>query len=219
MAVSSQRPSYALAIALIVLAVVGCFFYRGQNVSGHVGGAISVPKIFWLTNALAVFFVLPGYFWRDVRLDPALRYIFGCQFLNWVVRGIGELGLMYGLHAWIPPYGIYHGLFTLGMLLTLRIRYHDVLATAGTPVDQNAKRFLFFSMLTSLCEICFALMFYMAANFDTRTTWFANGSPAFVRINRITSVVDVFAYFALAVTVHRYYRPKLLGRRRLKTSP
>ena len=205
---AKQRANPGLLILLLVLAVVGFYFYRGQNVAGHVGGAISVPKIFWLSYAISIFVVLPGFFWRDMRLDPALRFIFGCQFLNWIVRGLAELWLMYGLHAWIPPYGIYHGVFTLALLLYLRSRFSKVLATATTAVDHNARRFLFFSMLSSVCEICFAWMFYRAVHYDTATTWFASGTAAFIRINRITTVVDVFAYFGLVLTVYNFYLPR-----------
>ncbi|MBC7543920.1 MAG: hypothetical protein H7338_14440 [Candidatus Sericytochromatia bacterium] len=216
---SPKRPHPALLVMLLLLAIVAFCFYRGQNLAGHVGGAISIPKIFWLNYAICVFMVVPGFMWRDQRLDPALRFIFGCQFGNWLVRGAVELVLMYGLHAWIPPYGIYHGIFTLVMLMTLRYRYRSVLATASTHVDQNAKRFLFFSMLTSMCEIYFAWHFYMAANFDTRTTWFASGTPAYIYINRVTTVVDFLAYTGLFMTVLRFYRPGALRLRQSQLSP
>jgi len=203
----SNRPGPGLIVALALLVVAGVWFYNGQNAAGHVGGAISLPKIFWLYYAMSVFFVLPAFLWRDQRLDPTLRFIFACQFLNWVVRGAAELWLMYGAHAWIPPYGIYHGIFTVLLLVTLRYRKRAVLATATTAVDDNAKRFLRFSMASGGCEIVFAWLFYKAVNFDTATTWFASGSASFVFINRLTTVVDVVVYTWLALTVYRYYRP------------
>jgi hypothetical protein len=93
------------------------------------------------------------------------------------------------------------------MLMTLRYRRRGLLATATTPVDRNAKRFLTFSMLSGGCEIVFAWLFYRAVNFDTATTWFASGSASFVFINRLTTAVDVVVYTWLAMTVYRYYRP------------
>jgi hypothetical protein len=204
---ATTRPGPGLLVTLGLLGLAAVWFYHGQNAAGHVGGAISLPKIFWLNFALSAFFVMPAFIWRDQRLDPALRFIFAVQFLNWIIRGIAELWLMYGIHAWIPPYGMYHGMFTVALLCSLQYRKRRLLATATTPVDRNVKRFLIFSMIFGTCEIIFAALFYRAVHFDTATTWFANGSSSFVFINRLTTVVDVFAYAALLLTVYRYYRP------------
>lgn len=202
-----SRPGPGLLAALGLLGVTAVWFYHGQHAGGHVGGAISLPKIFWLAFALAAFYVLPAFIWRDRRVDPALRFIFAVQCLNWVVRGLAELWLMYGWHAWIPPYGIAHGVFTVGLLLSLRHRQRHVLATATSPVDRNVKRFLLISLGAGLCEIVFAWLFYRAVHYDTATNWFASGSAAFTSINRLTIVVDGVAYAALLLTVYRYYRP------------
>jgi hypothetical protein len=47
--------------ALATLAGLAALFYSRQNAGLQVGGAISIPKMLWLSYALATWFVLPPF--------------------------------------------------------------------------------------------------------------------------------------------------------------
>jgi hypothetical protein len=183
--------------------------YWAQNVAGRQGGPISPQKAIWLSYALGTFYAMPAFIWLDRRVAGAIRRIYGWFLLSWVLRGIAELALMYAWHAWIPPYGVYHGLFNLALIAFLKHRARDRLAAARLPADVGALRYLDVVRLTQLAEITFALLFYVAVDMDTRATWFAGaGDPRFAFINILTSIVEAILLPLLVISVYRYYRPK-----------
>ncbi|MBM3266209.1 MAG: hypothetical protein FJZ01_01055 [Candidatus Sericytochromatia bacterium] len=187
---------------------MGAYMYWAQNVAGHPGGPISVQKAIWLSYALATFYVMPAHFLADTRVRRAVRFVYGWFLLSWVARGAAELVLMYVWHAWIPPYGVYHGLFNLALVAWLMHRKRHDLAEAVGPADRTAVRYLAVIRLTQLAEITFALLFYQAVDFDTRDTWFAGeGQSRFAFINTLTAVVEAILLPLLAIAVWRYYRP------------
>src|SRR5262245_7893228 len=99
-------PVPRLAVPLIVLAAVSALFYYRQNWAGQVGGPISPAKILWLDYALIAWLMVPFALWRSPAVHPALRRIYGAHLAGFAARGAIELWLLYGRHAWIPPYGI-----------------------------------------------------------------------------------------------------------------
>jgi hypothetical protein len=179
--------------------------YWAQNVAGRPGGAISVPKAIWLAYALATFYLLPAFFWRDRRVAPTLRAIFFWFLLSWSVRGAAELYLMFGVHRWIPPYGVVHGLFNLGLLAWLTHRARPELAALASAADRNAVACLGVIRITQIAEIAFALLFYWAVGFDTRTMWFASHERRFLFINLLTLGVELWLVPLLVGTVRRFY--------------
>ena len=98
----------ALAATLLLLACLCLIFYHRQNAGLQTGGAISLPKMLWLAYAIAAWFVLPFFLWRDARLDARLRRVFGVFWLLMIARGAAELPLLYFFEHWNPLYGIAH---------------------------------------------------------------------------------------------------------------
>jgi hypothetical protein len=185
------RPGRRLTLLflLAVLALAALVFRHGQNVDGRLGGPISWPKLLWLTYALAAWYVVAFFFWRSDRTAPARRRAYGWHLLSFTVRGLAELWLIYRALAWIPPYGIAHDLFDIG-LITVAAR------GAGPPrssADRAAAHFLTSIRVGLGCEIVFAWLFHRAA--DARTgVYFASDDPSWLFINRLTIAAVAVAW-------------------------
>jgi hypothetical protein len=183
------RRRLTLLLVLAALALLALSFRHGQNVAGHIGGPISWPKLAWLSYALAAWFVVAFFFWRSEKVAPARRRAFGLHLLSFAARGLTELWLIYGAVAWIPPYGIAHDVFDIG-LITAASR------GAGPPrsdADRAAARFLWSVRLALCCEIVFAWLFHQAA--DARAgVYFASDDPSWAFVNRLTTAVVLLAW-------------------------
>src|SRR5688572_5041733 len=100
MRLRSQR--LGLTIMLSALAALCVLFYTWQNSGQRIGGPISVPKILWLGYALAAWFVMPFFLWRDGRLAARVRQMYGFFWLLWLLRGAAELVLLFVFQHWTP---------------------------------------------------------------------------------------------------------------------
>lgn len=172
-----------------LLAVSAFFFYR-QNWTGQIGGQMSLAKLLWLDYALIAWIGLPVYFWRSGLVSEALRRLYGGHVALWAARGVIELWLLYVTHTWIPPYGMVHGVLTIGLLSYRGARLPTELPA---PLDGTARRFLTSIRLALCFEILFAWLFYQAVRHDTSHTWFASDRPEFAFINTLTWAVVLVA--------------------------
>ena len=87
--------------------------------------------------------------------------------------------------AWIPPYGIAHDLFAIGLITWAR---HARRAPRRPPPTAWPRDFLTSIRLTLCCEIVFAWLFHQAA--DARAgVYFASDDPYWLFINRLTTAV------------------------------
>jgi hypothetical protein len=202
----TSRPGPALALVLLAMVGVGGYLWWGQNVAGHSGGHISIQKVFWFCLAVTLFVWMPLFITLDRRVGPVLRRIVSVYFILWALRVVAELWLCYGVHRWIPPYGVIHNLTCMLVLTFLMWRHREVVASYQDPASRNAVRYLKIMRAGMLCECVFAEMFYYAVDQDTTNTWFANMEPRFWLINRLTLVADLVLYPLLYLTVRDYYR-------------
>lgn len=204
---TDRRPGPGLALMLAAMAGVGGYLWWGQNIAGHDGGQISLQKVFWFCLAVTMFVWMPLFLWLDRRVAPVLRTIFAVHVVLWAVRVVAELWLCYGVHRWIPPYGMAHNLTTLAIVGILVARHRVALATFHDRPTRNALRYLGFMGIAIVCECVFAGLFYATVNYDTTHIWFANTEPRFGLINQLTLVADLVLYPLLFLTVRDYYRP------------
>lgn len=200
------RPGPGLALTLAAMVPVGAYLWWGQNVAGHAGGHISIQKVFWFCLAVTLFVWMPIAITLDRRVAPILRRIVSVYAILWILRVFGELWLCYGVHRWIPPYGVIHNLTCMVVLTFLMWRHKAEVAAFLDAPTRNAMRYLKVMRAGMLCECVFAEMFYYAVNMDTRSTWFANTEPRFDLINQLTLAADLALYPLLALTVWDYYR-------------
>jgi hypothetical protein len=183
------RRRLTLCLVLAALTVAALAFRHGQNAAGRVGGPISWPKLLWLTYTLAAWFVVAFFFWRSDHVALARRRAYGLHLLSFTARGLVELWLIYVALAWIPPYGIAHDLFDIG-LITAAARGSG---PPRTDADRAAAHFLTSIRLALCCEIVFAWLFHQMA--DARTgVYFANDDLRWTFINRLTTAVVGLAW-------------------------
>jgi hypothetical protein len=183
-----------LLVVLACLAAASLFFYFRQNFGGQIGGRMSLPKLFWLNYALVSWFVMPFWLRRSRRIVPAIRWIYGGLLFSFVLRGVGEVYLLYVTHSWIPPYGIAHDLLTLLFVIFTMGRARKPARAAGDPANRAAFQFLAAVCAGLACEVGFAWLFYQSVGYETSRTWFASSAPRFALINGLTWTVVIVAY-------------------------
>jgi hypothetical protein len=193
----------ALAIVLLLLAGVALLFYYRQNAGLQTGGGISLPKMLWLTYAIAGWFVLPFFLWRDVRLEAPLRRMFGVFWLLMVARGAIELPLLYFAQHWNPLYGISHDVVCMAVILALR----RGVVPADT-LNRRARRYSTSLLVGLVAEVCFAAMFLQTRAHEM-AVYFASSGASWGYINFVTSLVLVFVWPDLLMTLGSLYFPGL----------
>ena len=198
---SLNKIRVTLATILLVLALVALIFFWRQNAGLQVGGGISVPKMLWLAYAVGAWFVVPFFLWRDHRLDPSVRRIFGIFWVVMMTRGVIELVCLYGFHHWHPGYGIGHDLFSIGLLLGLRHRSREVSA-----IDCRALGFRVTLLVGLLVESAFAGMFVQTGAHQ-KAIYFVSTEGAWGFLNVLTMLVIMFAYPDLLRTLWGLYFP------------
>jgi hypothetical protein len=187
------RRSLGVLRPFAVLAVLSLLFYARQNFSGQLGGRMSLAKLLWLDYALAAWFVLPFTLWRSPRVAPALRRVYGAHLFSFAARGAAELWMLYVTISWLPPYGIAHDLFTIGLITLLLRLARGQLTGLNNRANRSARGFLTSIRLGLGCEILFAWMFYRATGGQIGI-YFASDDPVFAVINRLTWAVVLVAY-------------------------
>ena len=154
---------------------------------------MSVAKLLWLDYTLLAWFIVPFFVWRSRLIDLPLRQIYGAHLVNFVARGVVELWMLYITISWIPPYGITHDLFSIGLITCLlRYRSHQVRELDNSE-NSAALRFLLSIRVGLACEITLAWLFYRATE-GRIGIYFASDDPHFAVINNLTWVIVLFAF-------------------------
>lgn len=193
------RRSLLVPSVVAVLAVGMGFFWHGQNVAAHPGGEISLAKLLWLNYALVAWFLIPFAFWRAPMVSSELRRIHGTHLALFAARGLAELWLLYGVHAWIPPYGIGHDMIVIATITLLVFRLRE--QQFATDADRAARSFLTSIRVALLFEVLFAALFFSAVHGATHGReglWFASDDPRFRLINGLTWLAVTLGYADLA---------------------
>ncbi len=195
--------SLRIGLGSCLAALVGSsiIFYHRQNAGLQIGGEISLPKMLWLGYALAAWFVLPFFLWRDERLSPAVRRVFGVFLLLLVARGAVQLPLMYVFQHWNPLYNIGYTLFCLLVVLALRRR----LEPADVP-SRRALRFQRWIMVGQVADMTFAAMFLQTGAHEN-SVYFASTEASWGYINFVTWLVVLVLYPNLLWTLATLYYP------------
>jgi hypothetical protein len=201
-AIPDQRRSIAFPGVILVLAMLSiCFYYR-QNFAGQIGGEMSVAKLLWLDYALLAWFVVPFFLWRSPLIESSLRKIYGSHLLNFATRGAVELWMLYVTISWLPPYGIIHDLFSIGLITGVLWRRRKKLGRPSGTHPSAARRVLVSIRLGRVCVMTLAWLFYRATGGQIGI-YFASDDPHFAFINNLTWVIVLFAYSDLLIFLWR----------------
>ncbi|HWP57531.1 MAG TPA: hypothetical protein VNL14_06580 [Candidatus Acidoferrales bacterium] len=197
-------PTRTLAFpgAVAALAAFSLWFYYRQNFAGQIGGAMSVAKLLWLDYTLLAWFIVPFFVWRSALVRAPLRDIYAVHLANFCLRGAVELWMLYVSISWLPPYGIAHDFFSVGLITGLVWLRREKLRALGDRENRAARRFLVSIRAGLLCEIALAWLFFRATE-GKIGIYFASDEPKFALINNVTWVAVLFAYSDLVVFLRR----------------
>ena len=192
-----------LLLVLVVGSLLGGeFFYRYQNSGNATGGEITRAKLFWLIFAVV--------FWMGVcpllAFEPSLpapwRWTFGIFGLQFWIRGVVEGYMIFVKKNWIPPYGIGHDIFSIGLVVGLGGQ--ALLTSNSDPANVFGTIAALVLTVSLIAEACYAILFHKMV--EGRTTgddgvwWFEDkNDPRFIRNNRITTILNIPLYTALIV--------------------
>ena len=182
-----------LIIVIISIGLYGKSFYTKQNVKSHLGGKISLPKIFWLMYTIYSWFFIPAFLLIWIT-DPFIKItLIGFLILFWV-RGILELFMLYKWKNWRPPYGISHDALCLIFLLVMQIGHLGHLNFNFQGDNGLAMTWIHITTLCMVIEIYYAYAFFNLVKGKTMGedgVWFADPEdPTYKRINRITTTFN-----------------------------
>lgn len=187
----SRTPAILWAVGVTLATLV---FGRVQNEGGLVGGDISLAKTLWLNLTILTFLVLPGLWWRDRGVEPAMRRIFGFVFASFLVRAAVELPIIYLTDWWRCSYGIAHDLATVGLIVALVFRTPATMRWR----QRDASALLVMIVALLFVEAGFAYAFCSVAD-PGSGTYFASDAETFRAINRATWAAVVIGYSVLVV--------------------
>ena len=201
-----------LSRGLMIVAVLGMVgfsvgFYRKQNRTPTMGGAISRAKAAWLGFAVLNWFMLSPILAFDPALSPPLRRIFLAFSVAMWMRGAAEMFLLYVSRGWKPWMGITHDLFCLALIAGLAGGQAEALSGLEGRFDRWGLAYLAMIEVSLCVEVYYAWRFNRAVEGQTTGhggIWFASADDErFRRINRITALFNVplFAFLAAFLAV------------------
>lgn len=120
----SACPSRVRMRRRVRAALTGCLlatlaFYGWQNGFAEQGGALSLPKAFWLGLTVCCWLVLPPLVFCAPHIGRRLRAAYLLFWLPMLARAVIELWLLYGRGGWQYVYGMAHDVFSLLLLAVL----------------------------------------------------------------------------------------------------
>ena len=196
-----------LIIILLLSILIGWSFRQSLQTKRTMGGAISLPKLYWLLLALNVYYSSPILLLVFLQKSSPSLQILTTFLIFMALRMIIQLYLMYVKKAWLPKYGIIFNILGALLLLALGLYFWEDL--------QQKTSFLILPWM-GIAIFCQALDTYYAWMFfkmvGTRTQshnpiWFANSEEArFTSINRTTFFFNVLiSLFIGYVLIKNYF--------------
>jgi hypothetical protein len=191
-----------LCVCVVVIASGTWFYFRQQR--GTMGGSISRAKAAWLTFAILYWLGVCPVLWAEPSIPDPYRTTFGLFAVNFWLRGVAEIYMLYVAKNWRPPYGVGHDLFSIALVITC-LFVVPASAPLTTPWALMCAAAVA-ALLLSLCaETYYALEFFKLVAGQTtgeEGIWFADQeAPKFKRINLITACINVPLYAFLTVLV------------------
>lgn len=183
-----------IVVGAVLLTAFGLRFHQRQK-AGALGGAISVPKAFWLPFAIYLWFVVALVMGLDPALPPSVRAPFLALAVSMWIRGAAEMVMLYGLKNWKPPYGIGHDVFTILLMVVVTIMNAPSTSTSATSVTVGAAIMWVVMVASLVLEIVHARTFFAVVGRRTmgdEGIWFADDKdPRFIVINRRTRLGNI----------------------------
>jgi hypothetical protein len=192
--VLTPRSRRLILAALALTGALGTVLFRRQNGDGGMGGAISIPKLAWLSYTTFVWFLLCPILAFDPAVARSHRVVIGLFAAFMWARGALEIPMLFVWKNWRPPIGMAHDLAAAALLGWGLVVARPAPAETR-PLDRWMIAFIAVQIASVLVECLYAGLFERAVRGATTGpggVWFAaDGDPRFVAINRLTALLDV----------------------------
>lgn len=188
---------YAHVGAALVTGAGSALFGWNQNRGEVVGGPIHWSKVAWINITVTNFVVLPVLWWLRADTSPPVRRVLRMLGLQFVVRGLVELPMIYFTRWWKCGYGISHDALVFALMGHELLRSRAEIRRTPDPAGL-AQCGLAMGLLA--VEGCFAKMFRSVQDPSTGI-YFADDSPKFRRVIRATKAVVFIAYPLMAIVL------------------
>lgn len=191
----SSAPGYAHLGAALISSLGSVAFAWNQNRGEVVGGPIHWAKAAWLNMTIITFIILPLMWWKKSTAGPGVRSVSKLLATQFIARGAIELPIIYYTRWWKCGYGISHDAAVCGIMGAKLLANRDAYDPER---DRRALAFSAFAMVLLIVEGTFAKLFRQVQDPATGI-YFADDSPKFRRVIRITKTVVFIAYPVLAL--------------------
>ncbi|MDC1175117.1 hypothetical protein OAT67_06965 [Bacteriovoracaceae bacterium] len=173
-----------------LLIALSFYFKKRQNLQNQVGGAISLPKSFWLNYTIGSWFFIPIIF-LFLNVDQGIKYVFVFHLISWWLRGPLELVMIYKWFNWSPKYGITHDVFHFFIVSILFYYFWPMEVTRPTFL---AILYLYGIIVSTFFETLFAILFFKIRGSEKKKIYFASDAPEWKTVNRITILANFICY-------------------------
>ncbi len=199
-----SRWGLALSTGLTLCLVA---WFKRRQAAGAIGGAMSMPKAWWLAFAVLYWFFVCPLLAADARVPQPQRTVLRVFAANMWLRGVIELYMLYGPKNWKPRYGVGHAIFSLALVIAMVV---------ALPSENTAPWFVtpwasISTVAIGVLNFSLALEAGYAAAFNKivrgQTTgddglWFADAeSPRFRLVNRVTAAFNLPLWLWLCVLI------------------
>lgn len=157
------------------------------------GGEISLPKKFWLSFAMFVYYPFPVYLMAIHGFDTMLVALWSFFLIRAIVQGLG----MYLFKNWSPKSGVAFNLIT--PLLVLAVAIID------TPMQKEILAYAILVAACTLADAYYAYQFWKIIGEKSKgdnPVWFASDAEEFSQINKLTAFMNVLLY---GLFLYSYY--------------
>lgn len=197
----STRPIFAgmttLLLSILLTITLAAWYYRRQNASATLGGAISKAKAVWLFYALFHYFFLTVWCYFNFEESNRFHAVLPVFIILVYFRLVAQSVLMFWLKRWTPPIGISYNLMTFAILcgcVFSKLGKHEL--TILHPDEGLLLGFYGLLGMMLLVDSYYAWSFYKLVGSLTKGSeaiWYASEEDAkFRRINRVTKWLNVF---------------------------
>lgn len=197
---------FLLALSTIILFYQ---YYKNQNKTHKIGGAISKAKVFWLGYAVFNYFIFSVWLYFQTPIDHVFHSLLTTALVLFYCRFVVQAVLMFILKRWQPPMGMAYNILCISALgiALIKIMYNH----KGNFEHTEGGYLLYFIglILTLTTDTYYARAFFKIIGKRTMgadAIWYASDEdPQFQRINRITARLNVFFYVLTFVVIWLYF--------------
>ncbi len=174
-----------MTILILCWSLLWIIIYSRKGKQRMKGGEISLPKKFWLSFAMFIYYPLPVYLIAVHGFEPMLVVVFSFFLIRAIVQGLS----MYLFKNWSPKSGVVFNLIT--PLVVLGVALIDY------PQEKEILAYAIIVVACTLADAYYAYQFWKIIGEGSKgdnPVWFASDSDEYSQINKVTTYMNVLLY-------------------------